>query len=66
MIPLNHIYNIYMKTNKNLGVFYERYLRKIGYNYYFYLLGKNGEPIGNAKVEFVFVHALFPNYPKQV
>lgn len=55
-----------MKTNNSKLTFYESHLRKQEGKYYFFVLGKNGEPISNVDVLFGFVHCIYTSPNKQI
>lgn len=57
---LHHKHTITMKTNAMGTVYYEDYLRKHNGEYYYYILGKNGEPIEDTTVTVCLYHALQP------
>ena len=46
--------------NYNLS-FYDCYLRRYKGDYYFYVLGKNGEPLSDVNVNCTFYHRLITN-----
>jgi hypothetical protein len=58
---LSSSHSIQMNTNNNTLNFYECYLRKLKDDYYFYVLGKNGEPLSNVNVSITFSHRIFTN-----
>ena len=53
---LTHSHSINMETKNYTLAFYESYLRKLRGNYYFYVLGKNGEPLSDISVNFTLTH----------
>lgn len=55
---LSHSYNLSMRTHKESCNYYDDYLRKLNGEYYYYLLGKNGEPIEGASIYVNLSHAL--------
>jgi hypothetical protein len=63
---LYHSHNINMSTQNSGLSFYESYLRKQKDDYYFYLLGKNGEPLFDAPVVFTFDHRIYSHISKSV
>jgi hypothetical protein len=52
-------HKIMLATNNHDLRFYDCYFRKFKGEYYYYLLGKNGEPITGASVSFTFEHKVF-------
>ena len=58
--------NIYMKTNSSSFIFYEDYLRKINGEYYYYVLGKNGEPIEDISCNVNLTHMLQLSKPAMI
>ena len=53
---LTNTHSIYMETKNYTLDFYAGYLRKLRGNYYFYVLGKNGEPLSDISVNFTLTH----------
>ena len=53
---LTHSHSINMETKNYTLAFYESYLRKLRGNYYFYVLGKNGEPLSDISINFTLTH----------
>lgn len=49
--------NIYMITHSGDFKCYDDYLRKVNGEYYYYILGKNGEPIEDVQVTVSLTHA---------
>lgn len=66
LINLNHSHFISMKTNSTTFLYYEDYLRKYKGDYYYYVLGKNGEPIEDLSVNVSLTHALMQNNPSSL
>jgi hypothetical protein len=53
-------HDLYLKNHCSDYIYYEDYLRKIDGEYYYYVLGKNGEPIPDLSVNISLTHALYP------
>ena len=56
---LTNSHGIQMDTKSNNLSFYESYFRKLKGNYYYYILGKNGEPLSDINVSFTFYHSFY-------
>ena len=61
-----HTFYINMDTKNSGLTFYENYLRKIKDSYYFYILGKNGEPLSDINVAFNFYHKFYTWHTESV
>ena len=66
LITLTNSHTITMKTNSTNFSYYEDYLRKYKGDYYYYVLGKNGEPIEDLNVNIGLTHALMSNNPSSI
>jgi hypothetical protein len=63
---LTNSHQIMLATNNHNLSFYDCYFRKFKGEYYYYLLGKNGEPITGATISFTFEHNVFNIKPKDL
>lgn len=54
-------HKISMKHHRSDHVLHEFYLKKIGFDYFIYCLGKNGEPLSNQKIRIEIHHKDFPD-----
>lgn len=63
---LSSSHSIYMKTHSSDFEYHEDYLRKQNGEYFYYVLGKNGEPIEDHSVLVSLTNALQPNSPNSV
>ena len=58
---LTSTHEIELDTHSGENKFYDGYLRKMKDIYYYYLLGKNGEPLVDSPVSFTFSHMIYFN-----
>ncbi|CAI2378280.1 unnamed protein product [Moneuplotes crassus] len=58
---LTSSHSVTLDTKGGSNTFYDAYLRKFKGSYYYYLLGKNGEPLVDSSVNLSFNHNLVPN-----
>lgn len=56
---LSHSHQVSMTTKNETLNFYDCYLRKYKGEYYFYVLGKNGEALADVSVMFTFSHQIY-------
>lgn len=63
---LKSTHSIKLDTKNNANSFYESYFRKYKGDYYYYLLGKNGEALVDSSIQLTFAHSTIANQSTSV